>query len=121
MTSAWFLRQEALQAIFHDEFWKSDHDFLIAFNSNFLCAMHGFWDHKAFWMDAEEEDKGKGAWIDSVKKDCEARWLTVVEAERAAQVDVLSAANVVLYAQNLLKSLVAGTQLEELTTLPQTP
>jgi len=32
----------ALQAIFHDGFWKSDHDILIAFYSNFLSGMHGF-------------------------------------------------------------------------------
>jgi len=30
------------QAIFHDCFWKSDHDFLIAFHGNFLSGMHGF-------------------------------------------------------------------------------
>jgi len=36
----------AFQAIFHDGFWKSDHDFLIAFHSNFLSAMHGFRDIK---------------------------------------------------------------------------
>jgi len=29
MTSSWLRRKEALQAIFHDGFWKSDHDFLI--------------------------------------------------------------------------------------------
>jgi len=43
MTS-WFLRQGALQAIFHDDLWKSDHDFLIVIHSNALSAMHGFWD-----------------------------------------------------------------------------
>jgi len=42
MTSSWFLRQGALHAIFHDAFWKSDHDFLIALYSNFLVAMHVF-------------------------------------------------------------------------------
>jgi len=41
-TSSWFLRQGALHAISHDGFWKSDHDFLIAFYSNFLTAMYGF-------------------------------------------------------------------------------
>jgi len=35
MTSSCFLRQEALQAIFHDVFWKSYHDFLLAFYSEF--------------------------------------------------------------------------------------
>jgi len=27
---------EALQAIFHDGFWKSEYDFLIAFHTNFF-------------------------------------------------------------------------------------
>jgi len=44
MTSSSVLRQGALHAHFHDGFWKSDHDFLIAFHSNFLPGMHGFWD-----------------------------------------------------------------------------
>jgi len=35
MTSSWFLRQGALHVILQDGFWKSDHEFLIAFNSNF--------------------------------------------------------------------------------------
>jgi len=42
MTSSWFICQGALQAIFHDGFWKSDHDFLIVIHSNFLSRMHGF-------------------------------------------------------------------------------
>jgi len=42
MTSSWFRRQEALNAIFHDWFWKSDPDFLIVFYNNFLSVMHGF-------------------------------------------------------------------------------
>jgi len=46
MTSSWFRRQEAFQVIFHDGFWKSDRDFLIAFQSNFLFGMHGFRDSK---------------------------------------------------------------------------
>jgi len=46
MTSSWFLRQGALYAILHNRFWKSDHDFLIAFHSNFLPAMHGFRDNE---------------------------------------------------------------------------
>jgi len=40
MTLPWFLRQGALHAILNDGFWKSDHDFLIAFHSNFLYRMH---------------------------------------------------------------------------------
>jgi len=36
----------ALQANFHDGFSKSDHDFLIAFHSNFLTGMHGFGDNE---------------------------------------------------------------------------
>jgi len=31
----------AFRAIFHDGFCKSDHDFPIAFHSDFLSAMHG--------------------------------------------------------------------------------
>jgi len=34
----------ALHALFHDGFWKSDPDFLIAFYNNFLLFMHGFRD-----------------------------------------------------------------------------
>jgi len=44
MTSSSALRLGALHADFQDGFWKSDHDFLIAFHSNFLSAMHGFRD-----------------------------------------------------------------------------
>jgi len=40
------LRKGALQAIFHDGFGKSDHDFLIAFYTNFLSRMHGFRDNE---------------------------------------------------------------------------
>jgi len=36
----------ALYAILHDRFWKSDHDFLIAFHSNFSSGMHGFRDNE---------------------------------------------------------------------------
>jgi len=46
MTSSWFLHQGALYAIYMTGFWKSDHDFLIAFQSNFLCGMHGFPDNE---------------------------------------------------------------------------
>jgi len=46
MTSSCFGRQGALHAIFHDGFWKSDHNFLIVFHSNFLSVMHGFWDNE---------------------------------------------------------------------------
>jgi len=42
MTSSSVLRQGALLAHFHDGFWKSDHDLLIAFHSNFSAVMHGF-------------------------------------------------------------------------------
>jgi len=31
---------------FYDAFWKSDHDFLIAFFSKFLSGMHGFPDNE---------------------------------------------------------------------------
>jgi len=48
MTSSWFLGQGLLHAILHDEFWKSNHDFLIAFPSNVLSVMHGFWRHRDF-------------------------------------------------------------------------
>jgi len=46
MTSLSVLRQGALQAIFHDVFWKTDHDFLIVIHSNFLSGMHGFRDNE---------------------------------------------------------------------------
>jgi len=45
MTSSWFGSQGALHAIFHDGFWKSDHNFLIVFHSNFVSEMLGFWDN----------------------------------------------------------------------------
>jgi len=38
----WFFRQGVLPANFYDEFWKSDHDFLIVIQSNFLFMIHGF-------------------------------------------------------------------------------
>jgi len=46
MTSSWLRRQGALNAILHDGFWKSDHDLLIVFHSNFLSGMHGFRDNE---------------------------------------------------------------------------
>jgi len=49
MTSSWFCSQGVFQAIFHDGFCKSDHDFLIAFHSNFLSAMHGFRDNEVLF------------------------------------------------------------------------
>jgi len=45
MTSSWFLRQWSIYANLHDGLWNSDHDFLIAFHSNFLSAMHDFRDN----------------------------------------------------------------------------
>jgi len=33
-------------AIIHDEFCKSNYDFLIVIHSNFLYAMNGFWDNE---------------------------------------------------------------------------
>jgi len=42
MTSSWFLRQGALHAIFHDGFWKSDHDFILVVNGNFCPNSNGF-------------------------------------------------------------------------------
>jgi len=44
MTSSAVLRLGALHAHFQNGFWKSNHDFLIAFHSNFLSGMHGFRD-----------------------------------------------------------------------------
>jgi len=46
MTSSSVLRQGALHAIFQYGFWKSDHDFLIGFQSTFLSRTHGFWDNE---------------------------------------------------------------------------
>jgi len=31
---------------FYDGFWKSDHDFLIAFHTKFVSRMHGFRDNE---------------------------------------------------------------------------
>jgi len=36
----------ALFAIFHEGFWTSDHDFLIAFHGNFSAVMHDFRDNE---------------------------------------------------------------------------
>jgi len=41
-----------LHAIFHDEFWKSEHDFLIVIHCNFLSGMHGF-RHNEVFLQAE--------------------------------------------------------------------
>jgi len=46
MTSSWFRRQGALNAIFNDWFWKSDRDLLIVFYYNSSSGMHGFRDNK---------------------------------------------------------------------------
>jgi len=40
----------AFQVIFHDIFWKSDHNFLMVIHSNFLAAMHGFRDNKVIFQ-----------------------------------------------------------------------
>jgi len=50
MTSSWFIRERAFQAIFHDGFWNSDHDVLIVINNNFLSAMHGFEITRFYWQ-----------------------------------------------------------------------
>jgi len=41
------LRQGVLQAIFHDGFWKSKHDFLIVFHSNFVSGILSFRNNEA--------------------------------------------------------------------------
>jgi len=46
MTSSSVLRQEKLHTLFHDGFWKSDHNFQLMIHSNFLATMHGFRDNK---------------------------------------------------------------------------
>jgi len=46
MTSSWFCSQRTFQAVFHDGFCKSNHDFLIAFHSKFLSGMHGLRDNE---------------------------------------------------------------------------
>jgi len=46
MTSLSVLRQWALQAIFHDGFRESDHDFLTAFHSKLLSGTPGFRDNE---------------------------------------------------------------------------
>jgi len=50
MTSSWFCHQGAFQANFHDELCKSDHDFPIQFQSNFLSAMHGLRDNEVLLL-----------------------------------------------------------------------
>jgi len=50
ITPSSVLRQEALHAPFHDGFWTSDLDFLIAFHSNFLYGMHGFRDNEVLFQ-----------------------------------------------------------------------
>jgi len=39
--SSWFLRQGVLNAIFHNGFWKNDHDFLLVVNGNFCPNSNG--------------------------------------------------------------------------------
>jgi len=46
MTLSSVLHQGALHALFHDVFWKSDHNFRIMFHSNFLSGMLGFRDNE---------------------------------------------------------------------------
>jgi len=46
ITSSSVLRQAALQAIFQDGYWKSEHDFLIVIHGNFLSGMHDFRDNE---------------------------------------------------------------------------
>jgi len=48
MTSYSQSSARVLYEVFHDRIWQSDHDFLIAFHSNFLSAigLHGFRDNK---------------------------------------------------------------------------
>jgi len=46
MTSSWFIRLGALQMIIQNGFWKSEHDFLIVIQSNFLFVMYGFRDNE---------------------------------------------------------------------------
>jgi len=49
MMSFSVIRQGALQAIFHDDVWKGDHDFLKVIHSNFISAMHGFQDNEVLF------------------------------------------------------------------------
>jgi len=46
MTSSLVLRQGSLHALLNEGIWKSYHDFLIAFHSNFLSGIHGLWDNE---------------------------------------------------------------------------
>jgi len=50
MTSSSVLCLGALHAHFQVGFWKSDHNFLIAFHSNFLSGMHGFRDNVVLFL-----------------------------------------------------------------------
>jgi len=49
-TSSSILRQAAFQRIFHDVFWKSYQEFLIALHSHFLSQMHGFRDNEVLFQ-----------------------------------------------------------------------
>jgi len=46
MTSSSVLRQGTLHTLFHDRFWKSDHDFQFMIHINFLATMHSFRDNE---------------------------------------------------------------------------
>jgi len=46
MTFTSVIRQGALHTHFHDGFRESDHDYLIAFHSNFLSGMYSFRDNE---------------------------------------------------------------------------
>jgi len=47
MTASSVPRQGAFHAMFHDGFWKSDHDFLIVIHGDCISAIHGFRDNEA--------------------------------------------------------------------------
>jgi len=70
---------EALHPLFHDGFSKSDYDFLIAFHSNLLSRLHGFWDNEILLQ----------AWYDVIVISAQggaARNCFIADSERATQV-----------------------------------
>jgi len=63
MTSSWFLCLGELQTIIHDGFWKSEHDFLISFHSNFFSWMHGFRDNEVLLPNGNDVIVISALWV----------------------------------------------------------
>jgi len=79
----WFHRDFSarlrFRAIFRVGFWKSEHNFRIAFHNNFLSGMHGFWD-KGFianrkWRHRDFSAKGRFTQVLLMESEMFAWWL----------------------------------------------